>query len=578
MPANYQYIADLTVPDDMQITAGSTFIKTWRVKNTGDVAWDNNFTLRFEKGVAMTPKTTQPLPACAPGEEVDISLSLTAPTEQGTHFGDWWFYDAAGNRFGQIIYLRLVATPQVTPILDGAFVADITIPDDTVVPTGKVFTKVWRVRNNGNIPWEPGFKFVHTNGEAMTGITSISLPQTMVGATAEISIDFTAPQRVGTVFSDWRFTDPAGNQFGEIIYVRVNAQNIESANSSKPTVGVSGNDILDGTWAADVTIPDDMQMQPGEAFTKIWRVRNTGTAAWGKGFTLRFVGGLAQTNTTEVPLPEAAPGSEVLVSVDLTAPKEPGMAYGDWKFFDASGNPFGDMVYWRVQVQGGNGSSTGASSGSIASGSATTTGQSSTSGSSFTTNPALTAEKGKFDHMPIMAPAPFFSQWDSRWANTRLGSSPSITIGMWGCMMTSNAMFAAYKGKDIDPGRLNSLMIQKSVFWQGYFTPFDTASRVYPDIQFMEHVDKPAAGTVTKINQWLAEKVPVLVNVDQNPKTAYNSNNEQHWVVIVGKNGDDDYLINDPAEKTEGVISLMEKYGYQGRPVWEAIQQAVFYR
>lgn len=33
------------------------------------------------------------------------------------------------------------------------FVADITIPDDTVMPPYYKFEKVWRIRNSGTVPW-----------------------------------------------------------------------------------------------------------------------------------------------------------------------------------------------------------------------------------------------------------------------------------------------------------------------------------------------------------------------------------------------------------------------------------------
>ena len=39
------------------------------------------------------------------------------------------------------------------------FVADVTIPDNTVIAPGTTFTKTWRVRNDGNCTWGPGLTF-----------------------------------------------------------------------------------------------------------------------------------------------------------------------------------------------------------------------------------------------------------------------------------------------------------------------------------------------------------------------------------------------------------------------------------
>lgn len=33
------------------------------------------------------------------------------------------------------------------------FVADVTIPDGTVMPPGFLFEKVWRIQNSGTVPW-----------------------------------------------------------------------------------------------------------------------------------------------------------------------------------------------------------------------------------------------------------------------------------------------------------------------------------------------------------------------------------------------------------------------------------------
>ena len=89
-------------------------------------------------------------------------------------------------------------------------------------------------------------------------------------------------------------------------------------------------------------------------------------------------------------------------------------------------------------------------------------------------------------------------------------------------------------------------------------------------------MNQVSAETVEKIDSYLERGLPVMVNVDLNPVNAYNSNIEQHWVLIVSRD-EDDYLILDPASMNENTISLMDKYGYYGEPLWKSIQQVVFY-
>ncbi|MCP4426786.1 MAG: hypothetical protein GY803_20030, partial [Chloroflexi bacterium] len=100
---------------------------------------------------------------------------------------------------------------------NGRFISDITIPDDTHITVGKTFTKTWRVENSGETAWGGGYKFIHTDGIAMTDVMKRPLPPAVPGQQIEITIEFTAPNTLGSHFSDWRFQDPDGNRFGDII-------------------------------------------------------------------------------------------------------------------------------------------------------------------------------------------------------------------------------------------------------------------------------------------------------------------------------------------------------------------------
>jgi hypothetical protein len=72
---------------------------------------------------------------------------------------------------------------------------------------------------------------------------------------------------------------------------------------------------------------------------------------------------------------------------------------------------------------------------------------------------------------------------------------------------------------------------------------------------------------IQRIDQALAEGNIVVAQVDTKPNNGlYDSNMEQHWVVIVKRTpGGDDYLILDPIIRADAVqtqpLSLMTKYG-----------------
>ena len=97
-----QFIADVTIPDGTSFAANTAFQKTWRVKNNGACAWDSNdVSLAFDSGELMSAPASLPLPATIlPGQTVDITVNMTAPSTTGHYFGYWKFNSASAGRFG----------------------------------------------------------------------------------------------------------------------------------------------------------------------------------------------------------------------------------------------------------------------------------------------------------------------------------------------------------------------------------------------------------------------------------------------------------------------------------------------
>lgn len=102
-----------------------------------------------------------------------------------------------------------------------AFVSDVTIPDNTPMTPGQSFTKTWKVRNAGSCPWDAGFKFAFTGGDAMGG-TTYTLPSVVAaGAVTDISVAMTAPNKTGTIRGNWRMSTAANQFFGDEVYVQI---------------------------------------------------------------------------------------------------------------------------------------------------------------------------------------------------------------------------------------------------------------------------------------------------------------------------------------------------------------------
>jgi hypothetical protein len=89
------FVSDVTVPDNTTEPAGSTFTKTWRLRNVGTCTWTSSYQLVFMSGDALGVPAgyAQALTSgiVSPGQDVDVSVPLTAPMTAGTYTGRWGF-------------------------------------------------------------------------------------------------------------------------------------------------------------------------------------------------------------------------------------------------------------------------------------------------------------------------------------------------------------------------------------------------------------------------------------------------------------------------------------------------------
>lgn len=79
--ASASFVADVTVQDNTLFEPGEKFKKIWRIKNTGTCTWSENYILVFAQGDRMNAPDSVPLKTTAPGETLDIAVTLKAPTE-----------------------------------------------------------------------------------------------------------------------------------------------------------------------------------------------------------------------------------------------------------------------------------------------------------------------------------------------------------------------------------------------------------------------------------------------------------------------------------------------------------------
>jgi hypothetical protein len=115
------------------------------------------------------------------------------------------------------------AHPSVIPVCEDnlKFTSDLTVPDGTIVARGALIDKRWQVENNGTCNWDERYRLKIISGAEMGLQAEQSLYPARSGASAVIRMLLLAPSKPGIYRSAWQAVNPAGDLFGDIIYVEV---------------------------------------------------------------------------------------------------------------------------------------------------------------------------------------------------------------------------------------------------------------------------------------------------------------------------------------------------------------------
>ena len=158
------------------------------------------------------------------------------------------------------------------------------------------------------------------------------------------------------------------------------------------------------------------------------------------------------------------------------------------------------------------------------------------------------------------------NQRDTRWANKLCGTGPK-TIGNWGCLLTVYTMLARHW--NINNGRLpdaeNNHYVSLGGF-SGSNLVSMAMSKVYPQVKNAGWLTRENPLMNQRTRDYLSRGIPVPARVDFNPATGQW---EQHWVLLVGIDGDD-YIMNDPWTGLQGV-KVSDYYNISGNDVLECI-------
>jgi hypothetical protein len=135
---------DISIPDDSELSPGQSFIKTWKLVNTGSCTWTSAYSASFFYGDRMGAPGTVPFEHITlPANEIEISVEMVAPRSPGTYQGNWILSNAKGDLFGigpnadAPFWVRIVVVEDETPAPSPTQVMTATL-----TPTGTITSTV----------------------------------------------------------------------------------------------------------------------------------------------------------------------------------------------------------------------------------------------------------------------------------------------------------------------------------------------------------------------------------------------------------------------------------------------------
>jgi len=107
---------------------------------------------------------------------------------------------------------------KLSPTIEGddiSFVADVTIPDGTVIPINSSYKKIWRIKNIGMIEWKGRYlsRITPISPNICSSPKRVQIPDTLPSKTVDVEVVISTPSIPGSCRTDWKMTDKDGELF-----------------------------------------------------------------------------------------------------------------------------------------------------------------------------------------------------------------------------------------------------------------------------------------------------------------------------------------------------------------------------
>ncbi len=243
------FISDITLPDGTVVSPGQSLTKTWRVKNTGTSSWGSGYQLAFTGGEQMGAPSAVNVPVTSPGQEVNISVDITPPNQNGNFVGNWRLrHDTT--YFGEPVWVKVtvnmaaIHTPPPNPSDWDVSIVSVEYP--SVVTPGQTFRPKVTVKvNQGQLLESRGDLLRNTDNNLYGAWPHVAVVGT-VNAGQTYLFEFyandpiTAPSGEGTYESKWRVWRN-GNWSGPEVTIHFDVRNGGGTRPSVPILASPGN-------------------------------------------------------------------------------------------------------------------------------------------------------------------------------------------------------------------------------------------------------------------------------------------------------------------------------------------------
>ena len=230
-----KFVADVSYGDNNMknppfVTPKEGFVKTWRLQNTGTCTWTPKYQLIYAYGnVTAAQMSGHPvnIPAnVAPGQTLDLSVTLIAPFEPLTYQGFWQMENESGGRFGQTIWVAIsTLADQDNPVATGQpsgnyCTVSIASPWNSVQVLSN-FDAIWTVKNLSGYDWRTdSVDYQYISGTKMHKQAGYDLTQSIKNEeSGQITVDMVAPSEPGFYRSTWAIV--SGNRTLCLLYLTV---------------------------------------------------------------------------------------------------------------------------------------------------------------------------------------------------------------------------------------------------------------------------------------------------------------------------------------------------------------------